>query len=360
MDEEKNFPVSFKIPYKLIKGGDLNSIVSAIKSFLEESISVDFFSRDFLDKLIASFISKGALDIYEESFIIPVDIEEPHKILSDLNLLAVDGSSLVFKGHPVRLIIARSGVYSHSQRLTNVLRVNGVYMSTVRLVDEYPSFIDLDDVLRRFESETLAFVESKTIIDIVEKNDGKDIDFILHDGPLYFHHGFKYTYEAVQVLYDFGVPIIGLVKNSYSRLIADLMGLRNILDSDILSYHLPNGARSAFFINKISNQYVVSDDLQVVSAYYMTPKGNLLRIDVPYWVFESYGARKLMEIIAADVMMGGGNTSYLVSMADKKAKFSDYEKKSILEALRKLIYGSGFNDEFFYNHKRWGFHSLFR
>jgi len=231
-------------------------------------------------------------------------------------------------------------------------------LSKIRSVDDYPAFFDIDDLLRKYESETLSFVESKTIIDIVEKDKGENIDFVIHDGPLYFPNGFKYTYEMSQILYNLGVPIISLVKNSYSRLIADLMGLKNLIDSDILSYHLPNGARSAFFINKSSNQFVVSEALQVVSAYYMTPKGNLLRIDVPYWVFESFGAKRIIEIVAADVMMGGGNTSYLVSMADRKAKFSDYEKRAILLELRKMIYGSGFHNEFFFNHKRWGFHSL--
>ena len=342
--------------FHVLENGEIETILNNIsKVVIKNYVGKNVFPKSIMDRLSLEIFEGLNIEFFEQNAKIEVKTKSPHHVFNELNILAVDGSSIVFKGHPVRIIIARSGVFSHSQRLTNVIRLIGPYRSVFRIVDDYEGYVDIEDALRKYESETLAFVESQTIIDISEMLNVGEIDFIFHDGPLYFPNGFEYTYEMANYLYKTGTPLISVVKNSYSRTIMQKLGLKGFLDSDFFAYNLKPGTRSPFFLNENPNYEIDNYDLKPVSCYFMTPAGSLLRIDVPYWVFEDYGAEKIVEIVAADVYLGSGKHSYFLKMADKKAKFSDYEKKKLLRELESLIFRAGYNEGSFYNHKRWGF-----
>ncbi len=344
--------------FHTLEDGDLNTIIREVSRIVKENYRGNhLFTHDIIEQLNSEIFNSLKVEFLEYEAIIDVPQLEPHKVFSDLNIMAVDGASVVFKGHPIRLVVARSGVFSHSQRLTNVLRLNNTPKSTLRIVDAYGEFLDIDDLIRKVESETLAYIESETIIELVDKLDVDDIDYVFHDGPLYFPNGFEYTYDMVKFLYEKGVPIISIVKNSYSRTIMEMLGNPRYLDSDFFSFFLKPGTRSPFFVNENPKQEVKESELKNVSSYYMTPNGALIRIDVPYWVFEDYGATKIIEIVASDISLGNGKHSYLLKKADRIAKFTEYEKKKLLRELEFILSSAGFNEQSFYNHKRWGLYA---
>ena len=340
------------------ESGSVDYILKKLPSYFGPRLKDNrLFDENILVQLWEQSKNSGDVEFLEDNFLLPVVMVKPHEVLNNMNIVGVDGSSVVFRGHPFRLIIARSAVYTHSQKLVNVLRLYGLYKSTLRIVDEYPLFFDIDDVLRRFESETLSFIESETIIDIGKKFGSDHIDLIIHDGPLYFPNGAEYTANMLKVLYELDIPIVGIVKNSFSRLIVDLLGGGFYLDSDFLSFHLRENYRTSFFVN---NKVGLLDDrdLRVVSSYYMTPKGNLLRIDVPLWVFEQFGSEKIIDIVVSDIAIGGGSYSYVLGKADKMAKFSEHERERLLRYLKMIINQFGFHEDKFYNHVRWGLYGL--
>ncbi|MGQ4890943.1 MAG: DNA double-strand break repair nuclease NurA [Candidatus Njordarchaeia archaeon] len=358
MRAEESFGNRFTSNFIIFDTGDVDKVVKKLPFYFRNLLKDNrLFKDEALQGLWEKSRDSGDIEFLEDELLFPVSLGKPHEVLNNMNIVGVDGSSVVFRGHPFRLIIARSAVYTHSQKLVNVLRLYGLYKSTLRIVDEYPLFFDIDDVLRRFESETLSFIESETIIDIGKKFGSDYVDLIVHDGPLYFPNGTSYTENMLRVLYELDIPIVGIVKNSFSRLIVDIIGGGFYLDSDFFSFHLKENFRTSFFLN--NKVGLVDDrDLRVVSAYYMTPKKNLLRIDVPLWVFEQLGPEKIMEIIVADIAIGGGSYSYVLGKADKIAKFSEFERGRLLSYLKLVIHGLGFHEDKFYNHVRWGLYGL--
>jgi hypothetical protein len=162
----------------------------------------------------------------------------------------------------------------------------------------------------------------------------------------------------LSLLYDLDIPLIGIVKNSYSRLLMDLMGSEKYLDSDFFSFHLSANERTAFFVYDDPRIDIRILDLRPVASYYMTPNQNLLRIEVPYWVYESMGPERIMNIVQSDVILGGGSYSFILGKADKWAKFNEYERKNLLMFLKDILNRSGFHEDKFFNHSRWGLHSL--
>jgi len=343
---------------KIIEGRDIYSIVSEIKKHLRisnnrETIHVNKFVSKFYNFIKRGFDERLSLEFLEDRPIFKIDIDKPYSVFNNMTVIGVDGSSLVFKGHPLRLIITRSAVFSHSQRRINVVRINGVYKVLVRIVDELPFLGDIDDFLRILESYTLSYLESTTINEICKKYGADLIDLVLKDGPLYNINNEGIS-DMLSSLYKLGIPIIGVVKNSYSKFVTKAINIDNMFDSDFFSFLLVPNSRSPFFmlVDEKSEQH------KLVMTYYMTPRRTIMRIEVPYWVYEEYGPDLIASYIAADTILGKGHFSYILSRADKISKFSENEKKILLRQLEKMLLSYGSKAPYFFNEYRWGLHSL--
>lgn len=280
------------------------------------------------------------------------------EILKNLNLIGIDGSSFSLRGHPFRIIIARSAVFSFSQRVENSLNIAKSHKGAIRIVLPNKTGDSIESELRRKEISTLAYIESKTATEIVDKVGVSNIDILYRDGPLYFREGFHFSRNSVKYLTDRGVPVVGVVKNSFSRRIMDALGYEGLLDSDFFSYFLNPGYRSSFFlINDVKingKTRNLEKNLRQIFFYLITPKGMLIKVELPYWFYVEYNPKLIVKCIWASILIGEGNNVYPISKADSLARFSRYERRAFEERFKRISEDLGFKSPTFYNQMRWG------
>lgn len=329
-----------------------------LESFLtgEQLSNFSFPSSNEIKRELHS--NSHSVTMLEEELISRLPRVKSTEILKDLNLVGIDGSSFSLRGHPFRVIIARSAVFSFSQRLENSLNIATSYKGIIRIVLPNKTGNSIESELRRKEINTLAYVESKTATEIVDKVGVSNIDILYKDGPLYFREGFHFSRNSIKYLTDRGVPVVSVVKNSFSRRIMDALGYEGLLDSDFFSYYLKPGYRSSFFlINdiKINGKTRKLEKSQRQTFFYLiTPKGLLIKVELPYWFYLEYDPELIVKCIWASILIGEGKNVYPISKADSLARFSRYERRTFEERFKRVSEDLGFKSPTFYDQMRWG------
>jgi len=290
----------------------------------------------------------------ENQLIMNISVIQPFKVFRGLTLVGIDSSSFVFRGHPLRLIIARSGVFVYSQRTMKILRVFNPFKYVLGIVHSLDD--ELDEEISRFESRCMSYVEIKTA-ETIAKTVPDLVDIIFFDGPIFTKHNYDLMLDLLKLLKEKNIISFHVVKNCTSSKIMSASGYFGLLDSDFFSYYLKPGQRSCFMIWKkviIGNKEInVPEEFLPVFAYFMTWKKQLLRVEVPKWIYDKYGLELIERIIVSDIILGNKETSYMISRADRLAKFSERERRMLEFNLRVLAQRLGFSSPEFYNQKRW-------
>ncbi|MCD6490866.1 MAG: DNA double-strand break repair nuclease NurA, partial [Candidatus Korarchaeota archaeon] len=344
------------IAFGIITWGSQRNILAAIEKMISKTIVNTNFLPDPQRVIDSLKTNDNLVELLEDKLLYKLRNARAHTVFKDMNVIGIDGSSFSIRGHPIRIIVARSGIFVHSQRLRNVIRVSGPYKVIIRTLG--PSGRDFEEDLRRAETESLAFIESKTALELAN-NFSMNVDLFFRDGPLYFPFGYDYDIETNIELSKLGIPQINVVKNCASQAVMASVDCNYMYDSDFFAYYLKPLWRSAFFLLKdvkfASNIKLQIDlDIKPVFTYVMSPKGNLIRYEIPYWVFSEYEPEIILDYITADLLLGEGNMSYIISRADSIAKFSELEKRMISEIFRKTVIKLGYKSPLFFNQIRWG------
>ncbi|NIQ07480.1 MAG: DNA double-strand break repair nuclease NurA [Candidatus Korarchaeota archaeon] len=333
-------------------------IPTNLKTFLREQ-GVNNISFPSLEEVKNALTTeKHRILMLEEDLLIPLPRLKGGKPLKHLNLIGIDGSSFSLRGHPFRMIVARSAVFSFSQRVKESLNISTAYKGIIRLVFPDRTGRDLESELRLKEISTLAYIESKTAVEVADNVGPSNIDIMYRDGPLYFRNGFSFSLHSVKYLSDLGIPVIGVVKNSFSRSIMSALNFEGFLDSDFFSYYLQPGYRSSFFLLRDlrvnGKRKDLEKNLRQVFFYFITPKGILLKVEIPYWLYIEYGPKLIVKLVWASILIGEGKNVYMLSRADKIARFSKYERRAFSRELKRCSQDLGFNSPITYNQMRWG------
>ena len=316
--------------------------------------------RDYILSLVDSFrdilgsekfseaILEAGLTRLEAGASYPLPCPNPTKTFEGINVVGVDGGSFGLSLHPLRMIIARTAVFSHSQNIDRPLNLRDCWRASVVLLREIGP---LEDCMRRKSRETLASLEATTVAELVEEY-ASALDVVIWDGPLYTRRFLRRQYSAVKALADRAIMCIRVVKNVSSARIARTLGLRGITDADIFSYSLPLGFRTPLFLYDGPLVRGLPGDMKPIFFYAKTEQG-VLRFEFPLWMLEEYGARRIIDIIAADLTLGGG-ISYVVSRADQLARFREEEKRHIFFRIVQILEDYGFGRPVMFNQNRWG------
>lgn len=338
-----------------IRAPSLTDVVRRLEELLEGSLKSDF-TLPSPDEVMEVLSREGSYVVpLEDSLIKPCRLVRPHVVLQNKTLVGIDSSAFVFKGHPIRLVVARSAVSVYSQRRLRVLRVRNPYLYVVEVV-QASGADDLEEEFVRTESRAMALAESRTAIDLASRA-RREIDAVFFDGPMYSRHTHDISLETLKELQQRELPSVHVVKNCSASRIMSLCGCLGLLDSDFFSYYLRPGFRSCFFLWK---SVVLGDitvdapsDLLPVYAYFMTWSRHLLRVEVPRWVFEALGPEGVEALVISDLLLGGRSASYLISRADRLARFSERERSMLEFTLRILARRLGFVSPEFFNQTRW-------
>lgn len=319
---------------------------NVLKDIIENS-AIANMSRREIEELLNLLVDSKIVEPLEDSFKVSVRTVDPIQILSDKSIVGIDGGAFTIKFHPLRFIIAKSAIFTHTQRF-RAQGVRGIWRTAFSIVRKSGNF---EELLRRKVREVLVKVESKTTLEVIEEF-GDNIDAIFWDGPLYNRRYFDEFYNVVKAARDFSVPIIKLVKNSFSARIAQYLGFDELSDADLFSAFLGSRERSAFFLYKGPMAVDLPIKFRPVFFYVKTSNKLILRYEFPYWVLEEYGSGYIQRIIYADMQLGGG-LSYVLMRADNLARFTDQERRRIVYHIISALRKNGLDDVLLFNERRW-------
>ena len=320
-----------------------------LRGFISKS-SLARINRNSIIEILRSAINDGLLVPLESDskFKIRIQKVDPIRALNDKNITGIDGGAFSIKFHPIRLIMAKSAVFMHTQKLFFKGAIKGVWRTSVSILRKVGN---MEEQVRRRTKRLLVELESRTVLEIIEEYDNS-IDAIFWDGPLYGMRFFDRYYEVVRKAKDYAIPVIKLVKNSFASRITSFFGLSDIFDADLFSMLLDNNERSTVYLleNKLSRQ--LPESLKPVFFYVKTPNRLIVRYEFPYWVIEDYGLAYILRLIYADMQLGGG-ISYVLSKADQIARFTDQEKRRIIYHVISVLKKNGLDDILLFNERRW-------
>lgn len=325
-------------------------IMAALEEAVKEFITKRFrygISENFVEAVIDKARDNGVV-VLEGAYSLPMPKLNPIKEFEDKNIIGVDGGAFSLKLHPIRIIIARTGVFCHSQRNSKQLDLRGVWRATFSILRRNGN---IEEHIRRKIREILVSIESTTIKEIATEY-GRDIDAIIWDGPLYSKKFFYTLYGAIKVLTDRAIICIKVVKNVFSSRLAKWSGIVGLTDADLFSHYLRPGYRTTMFTYDDSIIKKIPRDMRPVFFYVKTSQMIILRYEFPMWTLEEYGVDYVLRIIGTDLAFGNG-FSYMISRADKIARFNEEEKRYLSFRIFELLKKHGFETLLTFNERRW-------
>jgi len=324
----------------------MTALEEAVKEFITKKLKYRVAGH-FVESVIDKAIDNGVVAL-EGTYSLPMPKLNPTKELEDKSIVGVDGGAFSLKLHPMRIVIARTGIFCHSQRNGTQFDLRGVWRATFSVLRRNGN---IEEQIRRKIREILVSIESTTIKEIATEY-GRDIDAFIWDGPLYSKKFFQAMYSAIRVLTDRAIICIKVVKNAFSSRIAKWSGIVGLTDADLFSYYLPPGYRTAMFTYDDSIVRKIPSDMRPVFFYVKTRQMVILRYEFPIWILEEYGIEYVLRIIGTDLALGNG-FSYVINRADKIARFSEEEKRYLSFKVFELLKKYGFETILTFNEKRW-------
>ncbi|MCR8455146.1 MAG: DNA double-strand break repair nuclease NurA [Candidatus Korarchaeota archaeon] len=345
-EEQCNTESSEKVgkhPCKLISA----AIEDLIRSFVKSS-PVRNLTKDVIESIIDKAIDSGIVIPIESRYKYEVPHVDPIQALKNKAIVGVDGGVFPIKLHPVRLILARSAVFTYSRRIDFDYNLRGIWKSSIAIQQ---SLGDSEEQIRRKIREMLLDLEVQTVKEFLNEY-GAHIDAFFWDGPLYTSRYLSKLHSAVKALTNRSIICVKLVKNSLASRISQVIKGRGFSDADIYVAYLGVNERSSIFVYNDGYASKLADDMKPAFFYLKSPQRVILRYEFPSWVLEEFGINYVLDLVYADLALGNG-LSYVIGKADGIARFSDEEKKQLTLHVIKAIRENGIEDAFFFNERRW-------
>jgi len=326
-------------------------IMDAIELAVRKALS------NHINGKIRGLVVDDILEKGEENGVIPLENEffyklpdvNPMDVLRGRNIVGVDGGAFSLRLHPLRIVIAKTAVYALSMNSDRSFDIKDVWKFSVSILRKNGNVVEQ---VRRKIKEVLVSLEASTIRELAEEY-SNIIDIVIWDGPLYTRKFFNKFYTAIKSLVDRAIICIKIVKNPFSSWLSKTINLESLSDADMLSYYLFPNMRTAMFLFDGKIVANIPYDMKPVFFYVKTGQRVIVRYEFPYGLIEEYGKEEILRIISADLQLGSG-ISYVVSRADKIARFCDEEKRHIAYRIFIAFKKCGVTDLLMYNQLRWG------
>lgn len=318
-----------------------------IRSYIKKS-TIGSLSNQFIEELIDKAIDSGVVVPLESKYRYDVPRVDPLMALKNKAIVGVDGGVFSIKLHPMRIILAKSAVFFHSQRPDFDYDIKGVWRTSVTILRRAGN---LEEQLRRNMRDALVNIESQTVKELAEEYGGY-IDAVFWDGPLYTSRRISRFYSAIKTLANRAIICIKSVKNSFASRIAQVAEMPELTDADLYVVYLKHNQRSSVFIYEGGYASRLPEDMKPAFFYVKSQQKIMLRYEFPYWTVEEFGLDYVLRLIFADLALGNG-ISYVISRADGLARFSDQEKRHLIYRVLRVLKESGVDEAMLFNERRW-------
>ena len=320
---------------------------NVIRNYIAKS-HIGSLTNNYVESLIDKAIDSGIIIPIERRYKYEIPKVDPLLILKNKAIVGVDGGGFAIKLHPMRIILAKSAVFFHSQHPNFNYDIKGVWRTSVAILRRTGN---VEEQLRIKMREMLVDVEVQTVKEIAEEYGGF-IDAIFWDGPLYTSRYMNKFYSAVKTLTNRAIICIKSVKNSFASRIARVSDAYELTDADLYVTYLNPNQRSSAYIYNGNLVSKLPEDMKPVFFYVKSPQKIMLRYEFPYWVIEEFGLDYVLNLIYADMALGDG-ISYVISRADNLARFSDQERRYLIYRVLRVLKESGVDETILFNERRW-------
>ncbi|MFX0065391.1 MAG: DNA double-strand break repair nuclease NurA [Candidatus Hermodarchaeota archaeon] len=322
-------------------------------------------------------LDQSEVEALEDKWTFDLTSIEPHKALEDMNVVAVDGSSMVIVDNQHASVYARGGSYGFSQkkihRLSFLSGVNKVWCDVainveasrgvVQDIEERQHCLDKladDNNYPYYDRVTLAEVEALALVEaasiILCCNEFVDnVDLILHDGPLFVSRGgYNASLQRLRHMHMLNIPSINVVKTPAASPVLHAAGISDSTDGAFFD-RLEPGHRSSFFLQQMeASKLRIPTPLTRALAYFKSLNGKFLfRWEVPLWVLQQFGPEKVAEWIAADSFMDKTGVSFSISRADSLVRIRSNLRTLMRETQRVQLQERGLKFTQNFNQTRW-------